>query len=987
MWCTVDAGARAQYGTRRYWRPCWQDDEACESPADVDDAASLSPCTWRSTSRCSSAAGGAYTSSSSSADPVEDCSRSSPASSLVDDGRFAALPRHHQRGRSAVDRAYSPAERSATAADGRSWPPTQKCSELSPSDNLLDFLQQQDRAPGTYDCASPASSCFEGRVGSLRRRRRSAVTPELMQMDRERAAASPTIPYVTPVLPHQRTATPDPPPRNSRRRLLPQPDRTVDSGLVAAARNEDMELRRSVSAVSSRYFMPISSQQDQCESNVPSSRRLPLVVDTSVGGTSASSSATTVVTAEPRDRRILEAMAATSIHENKMNNTASSSHVESCHDKTEVLPSATTTAPPRGQHRQQCMNSTITESVHFNDSDDDDDKLFDLPEDERGHQPARLTFRSSTLPRRWKWHHPNGESQKLVDRQDCRELWTVQAGAREDVQRATEPQSSMSSSSDPTPAKPQAMSTSALARVEAMKDRFRRLSEMYKNSLEEDSAIMSMKTGKLQNNDIGKNVENQQSTGDTDRTGTEAASKATSACKTATSVTSDTESLSSCGRDEGFESETATSSVLYGADASCSESRHSHHLTADVAASTAATATEDTATTCSEANLFACSIDSIIQQMCPRTFEIAAAEASSTSSLGTPSTDEAVRCDGLPANDVIASSTSASNRQSRLSHQRAFAERMSAPRRSLTRSPQRRTSASPSDATLKSGMYSSPAVHRKRTPATNRFLPSPRDCTPSTGSVEQRRRSDAGDVNEGDTSSSFVRGNVTRTSLPHTGISVRASSSARPTNSKDQKQSLPLTSSRTSSSSRQSYRSASRTREDQTIKAASGRCQMPVVAHVDRNGVQTKPSSATRVFSTPVRFGATSHQTRPASEKQNAGGVDGSSVPSKQTASAVSTDAHSHRGRNQQTAENASEVTLDRHSAPRINERKSVFERLFEKAHRQRHSKPEANGVATAVAPTRSSQHQAAESLKKLSSKRSNVFSKISPRQSVNNDS
>jgi len=938
-------GGRGQCGSRRYWRSCWQDDDASESPADVDDAASLSPCTWRSTSRCSSAAGGAYTSSSSSADPVEDSSRSSPVSSVADDARFTAFPRHLQRSRSTVDRAYSP-------ADGRNWLPTQRSAELSPNDDLLDLLQQQDRGPGSYDGSAPAGSCFEGRVGSLRRRRRSTVTPELMQMDRERAAAaSPTT--MGGVTSSSRTATPDTTPRTSRRRLLPQPDRAADPGLAAAAagNKEQSSVSAAAAAVSSRYFVPINNEQDQHrgESN-SSSRRLPLVVDTAIGGTLAS-----------EVMRVRENTA--------KNNTAFPSHVESCRNDAEVLP--VTAASTRRQHCQQFTTSTAIESSVNDDDDVDDDKLFDLPEDERGKPPSRLTFRSSTLPGRWKWNSPNGEPQKIGDRPDCREPWTVEAGAGEAVQRVTEPQVSNSIGS-PTSTKPQTPSPSGLSRAEAMKDRFRRLSEMYKNSLEEDNAVMSANTRKVQNNDVGKDTDIQQSTGDTDNTGTEVVgSKETSAWKTSTSVTSDTESLSSCGRDEGFESETATGSVRYGADVSCLESRH-----ADVTAST----TEDTATVYSEANLFASSIDSIIQQASPRAFdghatysEAAAADDSSSSSLGTPSTDDAVRCGGTAANDDAAKPSSVSNRLSRINHQRAFAERMSAPRRSVTRSPQRRTSASsPSDATSKNGLFTSPMIRRKpRTPASNWPLP------PSAADIENRQRSDTDEVNGSAASSRFVRSSVTRTSLPHTGISVRAAASARPTSAKDQKQSLPLT------ASRRDYRSTSKTREGQTTKpAATGWCPTPAATHVDRNGVQAKPSSAARVFSTPVRFGATTHQTRATSATERPKANDGHSAAPKQTDSA----GYSQRQKNQQTTNNGPDVTWDRLSAQRLSERKSVFERLFEKAQHRRHPKQETNGVAAAGPSTGSRQQQDAESQKKLSSKRPGTASTISARQSINND-
>ena len=152
--------------------------------------------------------------------------------------------------------------------------------------------------------------------------------------------------------------------------------------------------------------------------------------------------------------------------------------------------------------------------------------------------------------------------------------------------------------------------------------------------------------------------------------------------------------------------------------------------------------------------------------------------------------------------------------------------------------------------------------------------------------------------------------------------------------------------------------------------------------HVDRNWVQAKQSSTARVFSTPVRFGVTSHQTRSVTERSNAGDVDSNSVLATQKDVAVSAGGHSYSQRNQQTAEKEPEVTWDSHPTPRISERKSVFERLFEKAQHQRHSKREQNTSAAAtIAPTDSRQRQADEAQKKLSSKRPNMPFFISGRQ------
>ena len=788
-------------------------------------------------------------------------------------------------------------------------------------------------------------------------------------MDRERSTASPTA--VTPSPSHHRTDTSDPPPPTSRRRLLPQPDRAAALERAAsAARDKSAVLRRSASAVSSRYFVPISNHEDQQrESKTPSFRRLPLVVDTSDGRTLASLAAVS-------DRGVHdEAPKVTSVYENKTNNPACASDVEGGRDNFDVLPNVPTTTQPLGQNREH-VTSTTSESLYVNH---DEDRLLDLPEDEHGQQPTRLSFRSSTLPRRWKSHRPYSESPRLVDRQDCRELRTTQTETYKDlVHGGTEPLSSvLNYNSDATSTQSQA--TSAMARVEAMKQRFRRLSEMYKNTVEEDSVIVIPSSTKIQKNDVGDVGKNQQLAGDTENTGTEVGSNATSTWKTATTVTSDTESLSSCGRDEGFESETATSSVVYGTDGTSLDSHHSHNLTTDVIASTTAAkndaATEATANVCAEANLFASSIDSIIQRTSSRSLdghtihsEATAADASSSSLIGTPSTDEVARSGVL--HDHTSTTTSATTRLSRINQQRAFSERMSAPRRSVTRSPQRRTSASSSDATSRSGLYSSPMVRRKtRTPAANGPSPPPRDHTPLTTSVQHRLRSDAGEVDETTTSSRFVRGSFTRTTLPHSGISDRASANAKPTNSKDQKQPVPVTLPKTSSSSKHTHRSASKTQESQTIKAAGGLYHTPALMQVDRNGVQAKPSRVSRVFSTPVRFGPTSHQTRPArnieAERQNAGDGNSGSVPSKQTDHTVSVDGHS------QTAENGPQVTSDSRPTPRISERKSVFERLFQKSQQQRYSKPAANSVAAAsVAQTGCREGQAAELYKKLSFKR-----------------
>jgi len=858
-----------------------------------------------------------------------------------------------------------------TTADGRNWLPTLRCPELSPSDDLLDLLQHQDRGSGNYDCAAAANNCFEGRVGSLRRRRRSAVTPELMQMDRERATASPTPASVALSPSPQGISTPDPPPRTSRRRLLPQPNRAVALELAdagAAPRNKDTDLRCPASSpISSRYFVPISNreeQQQKSESHTPSFRRLPLVVDASVDGSLAPP--TVAAISVPRDHRLIsvdEATSVTNVRENK-NNVACSSHVDSRRDDAEVLPSGATATSRRRQHRQHYTISTTNESGHFNDNDDD--KLVDLPVDEPGQLSSRLTFRSSTLPRRWKWHVPSGES---VNRRDCRELWTTQAGQYKDVEDVTESQSSASNNNCSNPnstQSPPVTSVLAPSRVEAMKQRFRRLSEMYKNSFEEESVMLSTKTNKPQYNDVNSIIETPYPA---NANCSEAGSKATttSAWKSAaTGVMSDTESLSSCGRDEGFESETATSSVVNGADAVGPESLHSHGLSVD----DVATATEAASTSCSEANLFASSIDSI-QQTGLRPFDghnaaVAAADAS-PSSRETPAaaTDEVGRRSEMSdhCEPDRAAPTSASNRLSRFSQQKAFADRMSAPRRSVTRSPQRRTAASSSsDAASRSGLYCSPMVRRKaRTPA-------------SAAANDE--------VDETSAPLRFVRGSVTRTSLPHSGVSVRRTpASAMPAGSKDQKQSLTLTSSKSSSSSsRASYRLAGRIRDSQTVKAAAAGATAwfprPIAAHVDRNGVQTKPSSSVgRVYSTPVRFGPTSHlQNRPARDASIVqlnpdDEKSGTSDSSKQKGRVFSTDGPRQRRKNQSETENEPEITSDSPSAATVSERKSVFERLFERSQRQ-HSKQGTSGTAAAAA-----QRPTAESQRKLSSRRRSTSS------------
>lgn len=905
---------------RRYSR---RDDDASESPVDVDDAGSSSSSTRRSVSRSSSAA------TSTSADPVHDGGQSSPLSSDV-------IPRPHQRSRSAVGRSYSHVEGPSGA---RNRPPTERHAEMSPSDDLLDVL---DGGQGIYDCVTSAISYFEGRVGSLRRRRRSAVTPELMQMERERA--SPTVTSFVTSPSHQRTATPDPPPRTTRRRLLPQPGH-------AGAFDDVANLRH---PVSSRYFMPISDQPH--EGRTSASRRLPLVVDTGVSATQSSSAA------QSRDRCLLSAdevaTVVTSADDNKTNSSACPSRVENRRDETASLSGWTrTTVPPSRQHHQRHPTSTTSESVLVGENDDDDDRLLDLPDDDHGGQlSARLTFRSSTLPGRWKLHLSNGESPKSVDKRDFRELWKAPVGGSEED--GTQQDNELGKSASHTAS---TQSTSSMARVEAMKDRFRRLSEMYKSSLEEDDALTtSTKTKKPQNSD----VDSKQPAGGTDST------EVGSIAKTSTLVTSDTESQSSCGRDEGFESETTTNSVICGADTSSPELIHEEE--------TSRAEMDTTAPICNET----ISIDSVVPEPCSNSFnehnsvgEVTAVDVS-PSSRGEPSSDETVRCGGTTDYEVVATPTSTSHRSSRLSQQRAFFDRLSVTRRSRTRSPQ----PAASEATSRIGLYSSPMVRRKKnTPAANGAPPpSQRNYAPSTPGTERRRRSDAGQVEETSTSSTFVRNSFTRRSLPHSGVSVRAAAGGRPTASNDQKQSVALT---PSSLLRRSYRPPSKTRDGDAVRTATGYCTGPV-AH---NGIQTKPSNVSRVFSTPVRFGPTSHQTRPtretaAVERQNT--ADGGGPP-KHTDHAVSPDGHSHSS-SHQTSENGPEITQDNRSTSKLSERKSVFERLFEKSRRHSKSGTNANGMPAPASLTGATQCPTAESHNKLSSKRPNTAN--SARQSVNGD-
>jgi len=102
-----------------------------------------------------------------------------------------------------------------------------------------------------------------------------------------------------------------------------------------------------------------------------------------------------------------------------------------------------------------------------------------------------------------------------------------------------------------------------------------------------------------------------------------------------------------------------------------------------------------------------------------------------------------------------------------------------------------------------------------------------------------------------------------------------------------------------------------------------------------------KSSGAARVFSTPVRFGPTTHQTRPARDERH-GAADGDhgsgSLANRTNHHAVRTDEQSRGG------DLMSQRTTDNLSTSTVGERKSVFERLFERAHRQRHSKPATNG-------------------------------------------
>jgi len=636
-----------------------------------------------------------------------------------------------------------------------------RCSEFTPGDDLLDFLQQRDGAPVSYDCAAAAAaSAFEGRVGSLRRRRRSAVTPELMQLDRERAAAAASPAAVT----HCPTDMPEPPPRAPRRRLLPQPDRAKLA--AAGAVDRDAELRHAA-AVSGRYFVPISNRHDQQrESRTPSARRLPLLVDTGVEGTFAANDAVSTAT---HDRRVFSTDEASAVPENRTNGPACASLAESRRSDTEVLRGATVATPPRRQHhhyqqqQQQPVSPTAANESDYVNDDDDGDKLLDLPQDERCRQTSsRLTFRSSTLPRRWKLHGSHEESPRLLERHDCRELWNTQTGACEENGQGVaiaEPRVSALSngSSDSTATQ----SVSALSRVESMKDRLRRLSEMYRDSLDEDSAVMSARTKKSQHGDERPAC---------DADVAEAGSKATSVCSTSTAGTSNTESPSSCERDEGFESETTTNSLVSGADVGCPESRAPRHLAADENSSA-------TSTISSELDAFASCVDSIFQQTSLRSFD----RRTSVDEAGDASPSSSRR--GAVMDHEAAASTAASSRLSRLREQRAFAERMSAPRRSATRSPQRRTS------TPSNGLFSSPAPRRKTSaPASDGASPG----------VERRRKSDASEV---DDVSRFVRGSVARTSLPHTGVTARtAATSTKPT--RDQKQPAAA-----ASSSRRSYRS------------------------------------------------------------------------------------------------------------------------------------------------------------------------------------
>ena len=848
----MDAGVRTRRNSHQWY---WRDDHANESPADVDDTASMSSSTWRSTSRCSSAAN----TPSSLSDTVNDCSHSSTPTSLTDDSRSAECQRY-QRSLSAVDRPFSP---SRSAAEGRNRLLARRCSEFSPSDDLLDFLHQQDRGTGTDD---PVSSCFEGRVGSLRRRRRSVVTPELMQMDRERATASPTAPSVTPSLSTHRCGTPDSTPRTQRRRLLPQPDRAT---AVELAPTGDKNKEADVPALgaSSRYFVPISNHQDlPREGSTPCVRRLPLIIGSSVDRNLTSQ------VAEQCGRRLDETTGATSV---EMSSSAKTTHPRDSVDA--VSPNEVVIRPSRRQHRHQHAISTMNGSI-----DDNNDKLFDLPEDEEGQLSTRLTFRAATLPRRWKCPRPNADSSKLVDgRGFSSELRKTNHEAHKySVQSVTESPNSVNCTS--TSEQPTLTSGSARSRVEAMKDRFRRLSEMYKNSLDEDSAEIFATTKTPQINCADSEIENNQRLVDeTDSSGTEFGSKTTSSWKTATPATaSDTESQSSCGRDEGFESETATSSVHVAAKSSCPESRHAHAPTADVVTYEDSSATTETTTTCVEGNLFASSIDSIIQQMHVDSQNMV---DSGLLSRRTPSTEES---SGAPDS---APSTSESSRLSRIRQQRAFADRMSTPRRSATRSPQRRTPETP-----RNGLFSSPLNRR-------------------------RMKTPAASVGDEESVSRFVRASVARTTLPHSDVASRA-----PAGRTSWKQSA-------TASSSSSKRSTSRTREEQTIKTAARWCPTPT-AHVDRNGVQTKPSGSTRVFSTPVRFGPTSHQTRTDAGTERTNGAENGSFTQKQTF----TDGNSDRGKCQP---NGRAHTEDNCPPPKVSERKSVFERLFEKSQRNRQSK------------------------------------------------
>lgn len=903
----------------------------------------------------------------------------------------------------------------------------------------MEFLRQRETTESVATCLDGLPPTVVDPCGSLslrRRRRRSRLTPEVMQTEREWTGSPATTVSTTPS-PLQfacsplLSSTPEPTiaqqqqQQRTTRRLLPaQPSSGVDVVTMATADADSLlspALRRrnsSSTLAENRYFVPISGRSSsavdaafggqQCQSpqqqqqKLPferrnrsslSSRRLPAIVDASTLSPQCSSTA------------------------GQCSNDASSAFAETstigkCCDgfsDEERQP----TAPPRRCRSSvpSCPSSTAADAAKFFDvhgSGHQDYLAVRVVADKRPTDVSVGMTRITQLP--------TTETTADIVNSDA------QAFESGNGSTLTSDFSSSSTKGDQTPSadavacgrEPETRPSTAMARVETMKNRFRRLSLLYQNNVQEDSfsavasaTAPSATSGKpstvcdkgdwlLSTNphvdgvNAGAAVTPQSTTQqDVHDSGVVADAVTSSVQSTvARAVSEDTDSMSSGGRDEGFESETVgDSSALSGGDVQlmtagdteifqydelCECSSSAAVISpAAVAAATAAAAADNSKISTNEA-----SVSETTKVFPPPSQRTSAAGLGATSKTSASSVcSTATRLRSTSSHDSVGRVRTTSSPMLPRSRQPqstpASTTMSNAPRRAQWPTPNlpRRSTAS--------AAASAPSTPAKRltvkTPASSvddefRRGTSARSSTPLHRPSASSGVADRQSVNNGVLSH--------ESASPHSASSLSSSSASsprRPTSA------VALVSLNRKPDEHRTVKSANATASNATISRLSDAVEsspssrttsarghhLPSSTHVDRHVGQLpqhKASSAVRVFSTPVRYAPvmSSRQTSVSAAAAATGAASGSGPPASTSSPSSISDVKA--------------------AAPTTGEFAHASDEQHQGAHKIKSDLAKSSNASAAARAAGSRQTSGGEDKSEAASKMPSVFSRLADR-------